>query len=229
MGALLAWPIERAANDAVPDVSAQEAGADGLLDGLLDGRRLWKGRSSHAAPSAHATGHAGLDAALPGGGWPGSALSEILHADEGVGEVRLAWPVLARLSQAGERIVLVAPPHRPFAPAWQAAGIVLERLHVVNAAQARDALWAAEQCLRSGSCGAVLCWPKRVDDRALRRLQVAAETGQTMALAWRDMAAARNPSPAALRVIIDTAPSALRVIKCRGGVPTARPIPFITH
>ena len=139
------------------------------------------------------------------------------------------WPALARLSQAGERIVLVAPPHRPFAPAWQAAGIVLERLHVVNAAQARDALWAAEQCLRSGSCGAVLCWPKRVDDRALRRLQVAAETGQTMALAWRDMAAARNPSPAVLRVAVDAAPSALRVIKCRGGVPTARPIPFITR
>lgn len=221
MGALLAWPTGVAGNDAPSDA--------GVLDGLLDGRRLWKGRSSHAAPSTHATGHAALDAALPGGGWPGSALSEILHAAEGVGEMRLAWPVLARLSQAGERIVLVAPPHRPFAPAWQAAGIVLERLHVVNAGSAKDALWATEQCLRSGSCGAVLCWPQRADDRVLRRLQVAAETGQTLALAWRSMEAARNPSPAALRVIIDTAPSALRVIKCRGGIAPARSIPFALH
>lgn len=218
MGALLAWPAGLATNDALSDT--------GALDGLLDGRRLWKGRSSHTAPSVHATGHAALDAALPGGGWPGSALSEILHPSEGVGEMRLAWPALARLSQAGERIVLVAPPHRPFAPAWQAAGIVLERLHVVNALQARDALWAAEQCLRSGSCGAVLCWPQRADDRALRRLQVAAETGQTLALAWRSMDAARNPSPAALRVAIEAAPPALRVIKCRGGIAPAQSIPF---
>lgn len=217
MGALLAWPAVEAANDA-PSVDT--------LDGLLDGRRLWKGRSANTAPLAHATGFTLLDEALPGGGWPGAALSEILHAVEGIGEMRLAWPALARLSQAGERIVLVSPPHQPFAPAWQAAGIVLERLHVVNAVQSRDALWAAEQCLRSGSCGAVLCWPQRVDDRALRRLQVAAETGHTLALAWRAMETARNPSPAALRVAVDAAPSALRVLKCRGGIPPARPIPF---
>ncbi len=222
MGAVLAWPVERAANDAVLDAGAQVSG----LDGLLDGRRLWKGRTPHTGPSVHPTGFDALDAALPSGGWPASALSEILHADDGVGEMRLAWPALARLSQAGERIVLIAPPHRPFAPAWRAAGIALERLHVVSASNARDALWAAEQCLRSGSCGAVLCWPQRVDDRTLRRLHVAAESGQTLALAWRDMAAARNPSPAALRGAIDTAPSALRVIKCRGGMPPARPIAF---
>lgn len=219
MGALLAWPAGGAANDASSEGDA--------LDTLLDGRRLWKGRSANTAPPTHATGHALLDDALPGGGWPGAALSEILHAAEGVGEMRLAWPALARLSQAGERIVLVSPPHRPFAPAWQAAGIVLERLHVVNAAQSRDALWAVEQCLRSGSCGAVLCWPQRADDRAMRRLQVAAESGRTLALAWRAMEAARNPSPAAVRVAIDAAPSALRVLKCRGGMPPARPIPFV--
>ncbi len=218
MGAVLAWPQRLATNDAMPDAG---------LDGLVDGRRLWKGRRANTTPPAHATGHALLDEALPGGGWPGAALSEILHAAEGVGEVRLAWPVLARLSQAGERIVLVSPPHRPFAPAWRAAGIVLEHLNVVSAAQPRDALWAAEQCLRSGSCGAVLCWPQRADDRALRRLQVAAETGRTLALAWRPMQAARNPSPAAVRVAIDASPSSLRVLKCRGGMPSTRPIPFV--
>lgn len=225
MGALLAWPAGVAANDAAPDTGAL---AD-PLDGLLDGRRLWKGGSFPVAPSVHATGHAALDAVLPAGGWPGSALSEILHAAEGMGEVRLAWPALARLSQAGERIVLVAPPHRPFAPAWQNAGIALERLHLVNAENPKDALWAAEQCLRSGSCGAVLCWPQLADDRALRRLQVAAETGQTLALAWRPLQAARNPSPAALRIAIDASASALRVLKCRGGMAPPQSIPFNAH
>ena len=86
------------------------------------------------------------------------------------------WPALARLSAAGERIVLVAPPHVPYPQAWQNAGVDLRQLSVIQASE-RDALWAAEQCLRSGSCGAVLCWPHKADDRALRRLQVAAETG----------------------------------------------------
>lgn len=219
MGALLAWPAGSG--------SGARSGAE-ALDALLDGRRLWKGRAAAAAPPAHATGLAALDHALPGGGWPSAALSEILYPAEGVGELRLVWPALARLSQAGERIVLVAPPHLPFAPAWQAAGVVLERLHLVNAAVPREALWAAEQCLRSGSCGAVLCWPQRADDRALRRLQVAAETGRTLALAWRPMEAARNPSPAALRLAIEVAPPALRVLKCRGAMAPARSIPLAT-
>ncbi len=38
-----------------------------------------------------------------------------------------------------------------------ARGIELRRLLV--RAQAEDTLWAAEQALRSGSCGAVLAWP----------------------------------------------------------------------
>lgn len=223
MGAVLAWPL--VANDAAADGPLSDSG----IERLLDGRRLWKGGNSPVAPPAHATGHAVLDAALPAGGWPGSALSEILHAGEGVGEMRLAWPALARLSQAGERIVLVAPPHQPFAPAWQAAGVVLERLHLVSAETPKEALWAAEQCLRSGSCGAVLCWPQRADDRALRRLQVAAETGQTLALAWRPLQEARNPSPAALRIAIDVAASALRVLKCRGGMAPPQAIPFSAH
>jgi hypothetical protein len=85
-----------------------------------------------------------------------------------------------------------------------------------------------EQCLRSGSCGAVLCWPRKVDDRALRRLQVAAETGETLAFACRGQQAAANPSPAALRIAIDARPSQLRVLKCRGGLPPSSPIPFTT-
>ena len=89
-----------------------------------------------------------------------------------------------------------------------------------------DALWAAEQCLRSGSCGAVLCWPRQADDRALRRLQVAAETGQTLAFAYRSLNEAINPSPAALRIALDARPAQLRVLKCRGGVAHATPIAF---
>jgi hypothetical protein len=195
------------------------------LDALLDERRVWKGRPAAQPVSAHPTGYAALDAVLPTGGWPASALSEILVAADGSGELQLLWPTLARLADSGERIVLVAPPYIPYPQAWQAAGIDLRWLVMVDAS-ARDALWATEQCLRSGSCGAVLCWPKHVDDRALRRLQVAAETGQTLAFACRPAQAAINPSPAALRIAIDVRPQQLRVLKCRGGLVPPAPIPF---
>jgi hypothetical protein len=202
-------------------------GAVVSLEALLDERRIWKGRPAAQPVAAQPTGHALLDAALPMGGWPPSALSEILIPADGSGELRLLWPTLARLADSGERIVLVAPPYVPYPQAWQAAGIDLRQLAVINAND-RDALWAVEQCLRSGSCGAVLCWPKKVDDRALRRLQVAAETGETLAFACRPQQAAANPSPAALRLAIDVRPTQLRVLKCRGGLVPATPIPFAT-
>jgi hypothetical protein len=200
-------------------------GAVVSLDALLDERRIWKGRPQAQPVGVQPTGHALLDAALPTCGWPPAALTEILIPAHGSGELRLLWPTLARLTDRGERIVLVAPPHVPYAQAWQAAGIDLRQVSVIDANE-RDALWAVEQCLRSGSCGAVLSWPGKVDDRALRRLQVAAETGETLAFACRGLHAAANPSPAALRLAIDARPSQLRVLKCRGGLAPSSPIPF---
>ena len=195
------------------------------LETLLDRRRVWKGRAMPQQAGHIATGHATLDALLPTGGWPEAALSEILLNAPGVGELQLLWPTLARLTSAGERVVLVAPPGIPYPSAWLAAGVDLRWLSIIQTS-GRDALWATEQCLRSGSCGAVLSWPQQADDRSLRRLQVAAETGQTLAFAYRPLKEAVNPSPAALRIAIDTQPAQLRVLKCRGGLAPAMPVPL---
>lgn len=191
------------------------------LDSLLDSRRVWRGQSPHVDDaSTQPTGHSALDAQLPLGGWPDAALTEILSARPGLGELTLVWPTLARLTAAGERVVLIAPPYLLYPHAWLQAGVDLGRLSVIQV-QGKDVLWAAEQCLRSGSCGAVLCWPSRADDRALRRLQVAAETGQTLAFVFRHQREAVNASPAALRLVLESSPQQLRVLKCRGGNPPA--------
>ena len=201
-------------------------GAVVALDGLLSQRRIWRGQPVSAALAAiQPTGLMELDTVLPAGGWPDAALTELLLAADGVGELELLWPTLARLSAGDGLIVLVAPPYRPFAPAWQAAGVRLRGLQVIEA-NARDALWASEQCLRSGACAAVLCWPQQADDRALRRLQVAAETGQALGFAFRPLKVAADPSPAALRIALDASPRQLRVLKCRGALAPPRPIPF---
>lgn len=197
------------------------------LDDVLASHDLWRGSAAPTVsrPSACPTGLESLDTALPSGGWP-HGLTELLIPADGVGELRLLWPALARLTAQEGRIVLVAPPYLPYAPAWQAAGVALRMLQVIEA-EGVDALWAAEQCMRSGTCAAVLCWPRTSDDRLLRRLQVAAETGRTHGFAIRPASAVRNPSPAMLRIAIECGPQrSLRVIKCRGGLAPPRPIGF---
>lgn len=195
------------------------------LDALFTDRRIWRGQPVATPAAGQPSGLAALDAALPSGGWPEAALTELLLPADGIGELRLLLPTLARLTQARQDIVLVAPPYLPYPAGWRQAGVDFSRVHLIEASP-RDALWATEQCLRGGCVAAVLAWPPKADDRALRRLQVAAETGQTLGFAFRDQREARNPSPAALRIQVDSAPSQLRVLKCRGGLAPARPIPF---
>jgi len=195
------------------------------LDSLLDARRIWRGQPQARPPSRLPTGFPLLDAALPSGGWPEAALSEVLLPLDGIGELTLLWPTLARLTQAGGMVALIAPPYLPFPTAWANAGVRLDRLQVIRA-EPRDVPWATEQCLRSAACAAVLCWPQQADDRTLRRLQLAAEAGQCLGLAMRPASAAAHASPAALRLALETHPARLRVLKCRGGNPPAQPLPW---
>ncbi|MDE2314898.1 MAG: DNA lesion error-prone repair protein ImuA, partial [Xanthomonadaceae bacterium] len=67
------------------------------IDALLQPQRVWRGRPAAPPAGAQPTGHAGLDAVLPSGGWPEAALSELLIPADGVGELQLLWPTLARL------------------------------------------------------------------------------------------------------------------------------------
>ena len=198
------------------------------IDSLLRDPRLWRGQDNPPPPpSRHATGFTALDGALPAGGWPEASLVEILFSADGLGELSLLLPALAALSTDDRPVLVIAPPYRVYAPAWQAAGLQLSKLHVLDA-NPKDALWAMEQALRAGCCGAVLGWPMQADDNSLRRLQVAAETGQTPGFAFRPMGALANPSPAALRLSLrgtDSHPE-LRILKCRGALPPSRPIPF---
>lgn len=192
----------------------------GGLEGLLSAQTVWHaGRARQLPSGGESTGHDALDALLPQGGWPRRALTELLLPADGVGELSLLLPTLARLTAAGGMVAVVAPPYLPYAPAWQAARVDLSLLEIVDAAP-RDALWAFEQCLRSGACSAVLGWPLGADPQVLRRLQVAADQGQCLGFVLRDRKHAANPSPAALR--IEHADGAWRVRKCRGGQPPVR-------
>ena len=168
---------------------------------------VWRGGALAQGQTAGCpTGYAELDAVLPGSGWPRGAMTEILVAAAGgrrlagVGEVSLVLPALARHTADKGYAALIAPPRRAHAPAWAAAGVELSRLIVVLPTQEarHDALWAAEQALRSGALGFVLAWLPRVEAAPLKRLQRAAECGGACALVFRPAQCAGQSSPARL-------------------------------
>ncbi len=169
-----------------------------------------------------ATGYAPLNASLHHGGWPTGALTELLCHQPGSGELHLLAPALAQLSTAGHSLVLIAPPHLPYAPAWQHWNIRLEQVLVVHTKTLRDQLWATEQGLRAAAGGAVLTWltTANLSVPQLRKLQLAAQAGAAgLAVLFRSHQVATQPSPAALRIAIESTAGAcqLTILKQRGG------------
>lgn len=187
---------------------------------LLPG--LWRGfKASAPQRETISTGLPALDELLPHGGWPLGALTEILIDQEGIGELRLVMPALAKLSQGGRWLTWIAPPYVPYAPALAAHNIDLRKVMLVRPRADSDQLWAVEQALRSGTCGAVLAWPSSGDKRQLRRLQLAAESGNCLGLLFRSVRTAQHASPAALRLRLHITGEQLEItpIKCQGGWP----------
>ncbi len=191
------------------------------LNVLLEHAHLWRGEECARAAPALPSGFAALDACLPGGGWPRSALTELLLPLEGIGEFALLMPLCARLTQAGRWVVFIAPPYIPYAPALADAGLDLARLLMVKAESHPDKLWALEQSLKSEHCGAAFAWPRQVDARSLRRLQLACEQSEASGFLFMREAAALNASTAALRLRVSPSEAGelvIRILKRRGGV-----------
>jgi len=192
------------------------------LEEILQRHPIWRGAAPSAFSPAISTRYPALDSALPGGGWPTGGLTEILSRQHGIGELQLVLPALAALSWAGKRVVWLAPPHLPYAPALAAAGVDLAHLAVVRAPGRRDALWAAEQVLRAGSCHALLGWFHRAGYEEIRRLAVAAEGSPAWVALFRPPEAALESSPACLRLALE--PEGVIHILKRRGAPAATPL-----
>jgi len=186
------------------------------------------GLTGEAMPS----GFAALDAELAGGGWQRPGLTEILCNHVGIGELSL----LLRGLGAGSSDVRPGHPNEsmhvlwvipqgqawvPYAPALAQHGVNLEHLAIVRARNTEDALWAAEQGLKSGTCRAVLLRLNETgcNPLSLRRLQQAAAAGNSLMWLLRPLDAAASPSPAGTRIVLQPAEAGtlrLELIKRRG-------------
>ena len=181
--------------------------------------RLCRGGREGPAPRIEPSGSTSLDAVLPGGGWQSGTIVELMPMNDGIGELRLLMPALARITHSERHVAMIAPPYTPFAPALLQHGLRLEHFWIIRAQSAADILWCAEQTLRCKSFGAVLAWPLTIRDREVRRLQLAAETGCSTGFVYRPPAAAREASPAAVRLRLQADAGRhlhIDVIKCRG-------------
>lgn len=188
-------------------------------------------RPADGSPAVR-SGHEALDALLPGGGWALGALTELLSDQCGIGELELLLPALGALARSGRCLVWIDSPYVPYAPALVQRGVPLERLLWIRTERPQAALWAAEQALRCPAIGAVLNWSGHIVDRSLRRLQLAAESGQTLGILHRPAAALQTPSPAALRLQLQPLADGLEVHikKSRGGRAGVRlHVPLRTH
>ena len=191
----------------------------------LGGGAVWRADElARNVGATRPTGHAALDAVLPGGGWPVGALVEVLQPQAGQGEWRLLLPALGA-SSAGA-LVLVNPPHQPFVPALAAQGLDASRLLVLQGPTlARDAaarVWACEQALRCAGVSAVLAWLPQVRPEQMRRLQMAAQNFQQALFVMRPLAAQQEASPAVLRLLLESGEGVdadaltVRLLKRRG-------------
>lgn len=192
------------------------------------GGMVWRGDDLlQPAGPVLPSGHAALDAQLPGGGWPLDALIELVP---GAGAPAI-WPLVlpalahqltptvqARARAGAACVVLVNPPHAPFLPALAAQGLPPERLLCLRAATPRLQLWAAEQALRCADVVAVLAWLPQARDDALRRLQLTGNDRARLLFVVRPAEAGAHGSPARLRLRLEATDTGLHVhlLKRRG-------------
>lgn len=182
---------------------------------------LWRGSelSTYTRPTI-GTGHESLDAELPGRGWPTGVLIELLIARAGIGELRLLRPALASLDPL-QTIALINPPYIPNIVCWKNWLKTPLSIFYVRTAQRRDQWWAAEQTLKNGSCAALFCWTDSIPQLALKRLQLAAQTSQTLFVMYRPLAVKAIASPASLRLTLEPDRAGnlhISVIKRRGAL-----------
>ncbi|WP_236625581.1 ImuA family protein [Rhodopirellula baltica] len=166
------------------------------------------------------TGSSALDSWLPGGGMRRGTISEWIAETEGGGAGTLSLLAAAQILGTANQphppahahhdgpVIVVDPGGHFYAPAAIACGIPAERIVWCRVTNRRDAVWTLDQALRCGSVAAVWSMlPWNLNDRDARRLQLAAETGQTPGLLVRTASAGRRPSFASVRWHVRSVPA----------------------
>lgn len=168
------------------------------------------------------------------GGLPRQGVIEV-QTINGIGELRLFLPYLLNLLQAelaqqqqSRQIVFIAPPAQVNALMLLQASIPLDNLLIISSQKPEESLWAAEQCLKSGCCFAVLLWQQLLAVHQVKRLKQAAMTGSAVQIIFRSPHSVDLALPVSLSVALEAQPTGIKVKvkKQLGGWPCK---PFVVN
>lgn len=148
-----------------------------LIDILQHQHLVWQGSKKATASVGESSGYQTLDEQLAGGFTQG--VTEI-QSEPGIGELRLLLPLLKQAFSQERLVVFIAPQGIVSAQALATQGFELDKVLIVYPDDQQQALWAAEQCLRSGACHSVVMWLNQaLEVHQVKRLQVASHTGNS--------------------------------------------------
>ncbi|WP_293748558.1 translesion DNA synthesis-associated protein ImuA [uncultured Paraglaciecola sp.] len=141
---------------------------------------LWQANHTQSSDNGQHTGFKELDNALQGG-FPEYGVIDI-RSQIGIGELRLLLPsILTRQQQRQtELITLIAPPMSINSEMLAEFGFTLDQVMVVQPSLNKQVLWSAEQSLKSGCCHSVVLWHVSLSVTQVKRLQLAAEKGNSL-------------------------------------------------
>ncbi|ACJ29068.1 Conserved hypothetical protein [Shewanella piezotolerans WP3] len=199
--------------DSVPLIIPAEDNASSLGQ-LLARQDIWRGQQWQQQQLAYPTGFSLLDVHLADNGWPQIGVCEVLCDGVGQGELSMVLPMLSQLIGQGQSsikdaaqeqdsmVMLVAPPHIPSAQALLQQGLELARLIWIDTEERKERLWAIEQALSNGSVPLVLAWLDNLSTTEARRLQLAAEKGESLCMLYLPTRCAQLSHPVNLRLAL---------------------------
>lgn len=148
-----------------------------------------------------------IDGCLPCGGYESGTIIEHLQNSAGSGATTLALCAAREALATTDRFCVVVDWRQQFyPPAAAALGLDLKRIVIVRPTTLADRLWAIDQALRSPSIVAVIAEVEQLDDRAARRLQLAAESGGSLGLLVRNIHQRHQPSWAEVQWLVRPMP-----------------------
>lgn len=206
----------------------------GCVQGLREQLAQWEAEHHRVQGTrVISSGFPSLDRLLPRGGFLANQGVEWFMERPGSGAGLLALHVAARASQAarphGQGLIVILDAVRTFyPPAVFACGITPRDLVVVRPRNESETLWAADQALRSSAVAAVWGVLPRIRARYGRRLQLAAESGNTLGLWIRPASMQPAPSWVDVQLLVRPLPThdpnrgterrwRIDVLRCRGG------------
>lgn len=181
-----------------------------ILSYLKNKHLIWQGKAINEPDGSSLSGYPELDAGLEGG-LPTQGVIDI-HSDIGIGELRLFLPyILQRQNQQQRLLVIIAPPLQINGEMLAELGIDLSQVLVIRPGDQQQALWAAEQCLKSDCCHTVLSWLQNLEIHQVKRLQLAAKQSRAVQVIFRQQQTQGLSLPVTLSMSLQPQAQGLRI------------------